>query len=273
VVAVLSMVVFILTPGKLIELSPAVRPSPGLLVHGLFNQYVGTIVHSRQRMSPSEINREKESIDREFGRGIFRRLIQRYDCRSGDYIIVNRNAPRVIGTIPKSKIWFILRKVVLTALRHPFGYLRHQACYLGHLTQFSSITYQDWGVLESVPRYEVRRAQLGVEFNSQLPFVRAASARLLNSLLRSPVFSLIFRHCIFLTLSAIFLGWGIAARRMELVIPSLFCLIYPLGYLMLSPADAWRYLLISYLGSWICVLAILNDIPGFVKKIRTQHRG
>ncbi|MGB7294322.1 MAG: hypothetical protein WBC70_01920 [Candidatus Aminicenantales bacterium] len=67
-----------LLPGLVIELSPLIVGRFTPQVHGLFNQYVGTIVHSRPRMSPAEVRAEQESIDSAFGEGVFRELVRRH---------------------------------------------------------------------------------------------------------------------------------------------------------------------------------------------------
>jgi len=261
-----------IVPSKLIELSPRVVQRPGPQVHGLFNQYVGTIVNSKHLMTSSELRDEEKSIDSAFGNGVFRKLIEGYNCRSGDYIVFRRHVPPVLGRIPREKNGFIVKKVVLTAFRHPLGYLKHQLCYFGQLSQFSEIGYQTWGVIKPEPRYDAIRASFGFDFKSRLPSVRAGYIKLMNASLRSPLFSLLYRHYIFLIFSVIFLGIGIKTRRMEWVVPSLFSLVYPIGYLLAGTAGIWRYLLISYLGSWVCLLAVANDLFGFIKKTISGSR-
>ena len=271
-IAIPIIIALCIVPSKLIELSPRVVRRPEPQIHGLFNQYVGTIVNSKQRMTPSELRDEERSIDGEFGDGVFQKLIQGYNCRSGDYIIIDRHVPRVLSRMPKGKGGFILRKVVRTAFRHPLGYLKHQLCYFGKLSQFSEIRYQTWGVIKNEPKYDAIRASFGFDFESRLPSVRAGYIRLMNALLESPLFSLLYRHYIFLIFSIAFLGIGIKTRRMEWVVPSLFILIYPIGYLLAGTADLWRYLLISYLGSWICLLGVMNEIFNSLKKTILNSR-
>jgi len=272
--AMVSAIIIVLTalPSRIIELSPNVVRSSGSQIHGLFNQYVGTIVHSRQRMSQSEINTERQSIDSEFGTGVFRKLIRRYDFRSGDYIIYDRHFPRILKRIPKEKNLFILKKVVQTAIRHPGGYLKHLVCYFGHLSQFTGIAYQSWGVLKKEPRVEAGRARLRIPYNTQLPSIRAGYIKLMNATLRSPVFSLIYRHYIFLLLSAIFLAVGFFTRKMEWIIPSLFGLVHVLAYLLAGPAGLWRYLLPSYLGAWVCLPAGLRYLLYHARRRSVRSR-
>jgi hypothetical protein len=260
--AMVTVIIIVLSvmPSRIIELSPSVARASRSQIHGLFTQYVGTIVHSMRRMSPSEINMERQSIDSEFGKGVFRKLIQRYDCSSGDYIVYKRDYPPVLRRIPNEKNLFILKKVVQTALRHPGGYFKHQACYFGYLSQFSEIAYQSWGVLKEDPRYEASRAKLRISYSTQLPSIKAGYIKLMNILLRRPVFSLIFRHYIFILFSVLFLGLGFFTRKVEWIIPSLVSLVYVLAYLLAGPAGLWRYLLPSYLASWVCLPAVVSSI-------------
>jgi hypothetical protein len=254
------IIVVTVVPARVIEFSPKVVRMSGSRIHGLLNQYVGTVVHSMRLMSRSEIEKERQSIDREFGKGIFQRLIRRYDCRAADYIIFNRRFPRVLERIPKEKNLFILKKVIQTAIRHPGGYLKHQACHFGHLSQISGIAYQSWGVLEKEPHYEARRAELGIPYESRLPSIKAGYIRLMNASLKSPVFSLLYRHYIFLLFSTIFLVAGFLTRKTEWIIPSLFSLVYAFTFLLAGPAGLWRYLLPSYLAAWVCLPAVLSSI-------------
>ena len=274
-IAIPIIVALSIVPGKLIELSPRVVRRPVFQVHGVFNQYVGTIVNAKVRMTPSELKDEEMSIDREFGDGVFQKLIEGYSCRSGDYIIFDRHVPRVLKRIRRDQNGFILKKVVLTAFRHPLGYFKHQLCYLGKLGQFNEIRYQTWGIIKKEPRYDAIRASFGLDFRSRLPSVRAGYISLMNASLESPLFSLLYRHYVFLILSIVFLGIGIKTRRPEWVIPSLFSLVYPIGYLLAGTADLWRYLLVSYLGSWVCLLAVMNEIFNVLKKstLRLRHGG
>jgi len=260
--ALVTAIVIVLTimPGRVIELSPHVVRMSGSQSHGLLNQYVGTVVHSMRLMSREEIDKERQAIDGEFGKGVFRRLIRRYDCRSADYIIYNRHFPRVLKRIPKEKNLFILKKVVQTAIRHPGGDLKHQACHFGQLVQFSGIAYQSWGLLEKDPNYEARRAQLGIPYRTQLPSIKAGYIRLMNASLKSPVFSLLYRHYIFLLFSSLFLVAGFITRRIEWIIPSFFSLVLVVAYLLTGPAGLWRYLLPSYLAAWVCLPAVLSSI-------------
>jgi hypothetical protein len=253
-----------IVPGRMIEFSPNVMRLSGSRIHGLFNQYVGTVVHSMRLMSREDIDKERQSIDREFGKGVFRKLIRRYDCRAADYIIFNRHYPRVLKRIPKEKNLFILKKVIQMTIRHPGGYLKHQVCHFGQLSQFSGIAYQSWGVLEKEPHYEARRTQLGIPYNTQIPSIKAGYVKLMNASLRNPVFSLIYRHYIFLLFSVIFLGLGFFAGKKEWIIPSFFSLVIAAVYLLTGPAGLWRYLLPSYLGAWVCLPAVLSSIfrPG-----------
>ncbi len=263
-----GMIVLSVAPGRILELSPHVARISKSQFHGIFTQYVGTVVHSMRRMSPSEIDMERRSIDGEFGKGVFQKLIQRYDCSSGDYIIFKRDFPPVLRRIPNEKNLFILKKVIRTAIRHPGGYLRHQLCYFGYLSQFSEIGYQSWGVLKADPKYEAGRARLGIPYGSRLPSIKAGYVKLMNILLERPVFSLIFRHYVFLLFSAIFLGLGFFTRKVEWIVPSLVSLVYLSAYLVAGTASLWRYLLPSYLGSWVCLPAIVSHILSPDKKTR-----
>jgi hypothetical protein len=82
----------------------------------------------------------------------------------------------------------------------------------------------------------------------------------MNAFLNSRVFSLLFRHYIFLALSVLFLAAGFLRRKPEWIIPPSFGLVYILGYLAAGPAGLWRYLLPSYLAGWVCLPAVFASI-------------
>ena len=255
------IILIILLPSKIVGLSPNIVHGDNPIAHGLLNQYVGTVFYSQQLMDESEITREQRSIEREFGSGTFPKLLDGYMCASAGYIVWDKDVPAAIGKMPKEQNSFIVSKIVQTAIRHPIGYLKHQACYFAYLLQVPRKTaYQSWGVLQEEPNIHEQRTQLGIEFDSKLSTIKTWYINLVNHMLDSPLFSLFFRHYIFLMFSAIFLVFGFFTRRIELIIPSLFSVIYPFGYLIIAPANLWRYLLPSYLCSWICLLVILNYI-------------
>ncbi|MDJ0632058.1 MAG: hypothetical protein QNJ34_02595 [Xenococcaceae cyanobacterium MO_188.B29] len=258
------ILLIIILPGKIIELSPNVSHDVNPTAHGLLNQYVGTVVNSENLMDESEIDREKLSIEQEFGTGTWQRLLDGYSCFSAGYIVwgnVGKGVPAAIGEVPKEQNSFIVSKIVQTAFRHPLGYLKHQGCYFAYLLQVQrkiSSSYKIWGVFQSNPNIKEQRTQLGIEFQSKLPSIKAWQINLVNNILDSPILSFLFRHYVFLGFSAIFLIVGFSTHRIELIIPSLFSLIYPFGYLIVAPDNLWRYLFPSYLCSWICLLVFLN---------------
>jgi hypothetical protein len=114
--------------------------------------------------------------------------------------------------------------------------------------------------LKKEPKYEARRAELGIPYKSQLPSIKAGYAKLMNASLRSPVVSLMYRHYIFLFFSVLFLVAGFLTRKTEWIIPSLFSLVYAFTFLLAGPAGLWRYLLPSYLAAWVCLPAVLSSI-------------
>ena len=152
-------------------------------------------------MKTSDLIGEQISIDQKFGTGTFQKLLNGYVCYSGDYIVWDRHVPAVIGYFPGNKK-FILGKTIRTAIRHPLGYLKHQSCYFAGLSQMSRLSYQSWGILGKdkslKAKVDEKRGRLGIEFNSKLPLIKALYTQLVDALLKSPVFSLLFRHGIFL---------------------------------------------------------------------------
>ena len=262
IVGIFLMIIIVLLPGQIIELSPRIltqKTSP--ISHGIFNQYVGTIYYARNSMKSSEFLAEKISIDQEFGTGTFQKLLNGYVCHSGDYIVWDLHLPAVIGQLSGNKK-FIVGKAIQTAIRHPLGYLKHQGCYFAALSQFSMLQYQSWGILDLDKHFfkDERRTQLGIEYKSKLPLIEARYRELVNTLLKNPKLSLFFRHYIFLIILSISLILGLLYKRVELLLISLVGLVYPLGYLIVSPAALWRYLLPTYLCSWICLIAIFNSL-------------
>lgn len=265
------ILLIIILPSKIILLSPNVIQGDNPTAHGLLNQYVGTVFYAQQSMTRSQFDREQESIDEEFGDGTFNQLLDGYMCASAGYIVWDINGPAAIGKMPKEQNSFIVSKIVQTAIRHPIGYLTHQACYFAYLLQVPQnlpSSYQSWGVLQQEPHTNEIRTELGIEFKSKLPTIKAWYVNLVNNMINSSLLSLLFRHYVFLFLSGIFLAIGLFTRKIELIIPSLFSVIYPFGYLIIAPANLWRYLLPTYLCSWICLLVFFNSF--FLRKVNTH---
>ena len=255
------ILLIVLLPSKIVGLSPNIIHGANPVAHGLLNQYVGTVFFAKPHLNESEMIGEQQSIDREFGAGTFPKLLDGYMCASAGYIVWDKDVPAAIGKIPKEQNSFIVSKIVQTAIRHPIGYLTHQACYFAYLLQVPQnlpSSYQSWGVLREEPNVDEQRAQMGIEFESKLPTVKTWYVNLVNYLIDRQLFSLLFRHYIFLFLSAIFLVIGLITRKIELIIPSLFSVLYPFGYLIIAPANLWRYLLPSYLCAWICLLVVVS---------------
>jgi hypothetical protein len=244
----------VLIPAKLIELSPnVIGSSPSGFV--FLNPYVGTIVNAKNLMSETEIDAEEQVIDQKFGTGTFQELVQRYKCDKGDYIF-----PVMKGKLSQENSSFIIKRTIQNAIRHPVAFIKYKACNFSYTLQIPKITYQTWGVLKLDQKALKQRKALGIDFNSRLPSIKAWYIKTLNRLLNSSIFSLLFRHYIFLGISVFFLVIGLINHQIELIIISLFSVVYPVGYLVTDSFSLWRYLLLCYICSWIGLLSNFNYI-------------
>jgi len=79
----------------------------------------GTIVHSLRRMSRRKSKGKGRPSTRVWEGCSFRSSLKGTTAARGDYIIYNRDYPRVMRGIPREKNFFVLKKVVQTALRQP----------------------------------------------------------------------------------------------------------------------------------------------------------
>jgi hypothetical protein len=266
----LLIVVALWLPGRVVELSPRVmRTGDNPAGPGILNQYVGTMVRARASMSESEFATEQRSIDSEFGEGTLQILLERYDCDSGDYIVWRRGGQPPVLSKDVIRNGFAIRKIGSLAMRHPLAFLGHETCYASHLTQFTALDYESWGMVIRDRNLMLVRANRGNGFESRLPSVAAWYADTMQAMMAHPVLTLFFRHYVWLMLAGLVLAVGILNRRVELVVPALFSVFYPIAYLIAGPSPLWRYLLPSYVCSWIGILALAASL---VRPLKTSSR-
>lgn len=251
-------------PAMLIEASPRVKKNDSNPAgQGLLNQYVGTVVYSKSSMSEAELDRERESIDSAYGQGTFDELLERYTCYSSNYIVWNNKGgtggPAVLKSKSLIRTRFAVQKIARTALRHPIGFLEHELCYVGHLSQFADVYYDDWGMLNR-SRMPRMRKKLGMPFDSHLPAVYDAQRAVMESVLDDAIPRLLLRHYLFLLGIILALVVGIRRRSAELIVPAMFALTYPLAFVVAGPSTPWRYLLPTYVIAWILLLALAGDV-------------
>lgn len=257
-VGTIALTVLVLTaiPAKLITLSPNVSgQSPTGYV--FLSQYVGTLANT-ESLAQSQIAAERRSINQIFGPRTFDEMLKAYNCSNSQATIRYFKQNDFRGEAKQSILFentdFVLKKVVATILEHPKAYLQHKACNFSYTLQVPRVTYHTWGIIDKGPD----RNRLNLQFDSRLPEIKAIYAKLLQRLVRHPLFSLLFRHYIFLTCSIILLVFGTLTRRLEFIIPSLFSIIYPIGLIIPDSFPHWRYLFVCYVLAWICLLAAGN---------------
>ncbi len=255
----LALGVATLIPQRLVELHPDIRTLDHPAAHGVFNQYVGTMVNARHSMEARAVDAERTAVDAEFGEGTFDTLLEAYRCYSGDYILVHRHVPAVIGR-NRLSLEFAASKTVSAALHHPIAWLKHVRCYLWRLAQGPQLTYQGWGVVDDDPGVVALRNRNGLQWDSRLPAVRAAYASLMGRLLEDPVLSVLFKHWVFLLILLAGFAVGVATRDAPLFAVGLAGLSYPIGYLVAGPSTLWRYLMPSYLCGWITLFLLVGWI-------------
>ena len=262
---ILLIVAVVWLPAALVAASPHVmkiddyRPAQ----QGLLNYYVGIVAHSRPSMTDTKIERERQSVDRTFGPGTFQGLLDRYVCYSSSFIGWRRDElPPAAQRWAMMKNSFGTAQLARIAVRHPLGLIEHQMCYVAYLTQFAALDYQDWGTIDKNRNLNQLREKMDIPVESRLPWIKDQYSRLMKALLRHPALSLIVRHYVFLIAAAVALVVGLRTRRVELIIPSLFSLVYPVAFVIAGPSTPWRYLLPSYVLSWISILPLASDFVG-----------
>jgi hypothetical protein len=208
-------------------------------------------------MSEDELATERRSIDSEYGEGTFQLLLARYDCDSGDYIVWRRGGEPAILAKDVIRNSFAIRKVAGTALRHPIAFLGHESCYAGHLVQSTALFYESWGMIERDRNLMLVRANRGNGFESRLPSVARWYADTMQVMMEHAALTLFFRHYVWLVVAGVVLIVGLLNRKVELTVPALFSVVYPIAYLIAGPSPLWRYLLPSYVCSWVGILATI----------------
>ncbi|MGP1382879.1 MAG: hypothetical protein ACTS2F_04920 [Thainema sp.] len=256
---ILSILLLSVIPAVLLSLSPNVSgQSPTGYV--FLSQYAGVLSRANNQADSEYLIKEKQSIDEKFGEGTFDVLLTKYNCFDSiltiGYFKKNSFQGRTKQAVLFENNDFVLGKVLSAAAKHPVAYLKHKACNFSYTLQKSKITYNTWGLIEPGP--DKPRERLNIQFNSQLPRVKAAYVAMLDKMLKHPLLSLLFRHYIFLALSVVFLIVGALTRKPEFLVPSAFSVVYPVGLIIPDSFPHWRYLFVCYVLAWICLLAAGN---------------
>lgn len=251
------VLILLIVPAKLIGMSPNVTgTSPASYV--FLSQYVGTITRAGSRISESEAQAERQSIDERFGSGTFQLVMgEGFDCRFPRTWIRNIRLANKEKIILKESS-FVMQKAASMAFRHPVAYIKHKACNFSYVLQIPEVVYQDWGGISTSRPISIRRRELNIELNSQIPFVQETYGRLMKWMLNAPIIQLTFKHYIFYTLSLLTLFIGIINHRMEWIIPALFSIVYAFGNLIPDSFPFWRYLFPCYTLAWVCLLGMLS---------------
>ena len=255
--------ILVLLPAKIILYLPNINaqrdfPFGQLLLH----QYVGTIIHSEKKMTPSEITSEKTEIDRAFGSGTFQRFIDHYICYSENYIRIYqpRNSPLLGNRLTDAQEKFIIQKYIQSLSSHPLGFVKHKMCNFAYVLQLPNLGYEGWTLLENWPDMETQLTKLGIQSNSRLPLIMEWYQETLTDSLSHPILSLLFRHYIFLIISVLISVMALSYKNEKLAIPALFAVVYASAHLIADSYGHWRYLLLSYVFSWIAIIAVIDSV-------------
>ncbi|MGP1385420.1 MAG: hypothetical protein ACTS2F_17795 [Thainema sp.] len=252
------MLILLIVPGKLVEISPNVTgESPAGQV--FLSQYVGTIHNAKSIISEAELEAERQSIDERFGNGTF-------DLFMGDGfncvfpMIWARNirlADKEQLVLEESR--FIMHKTIGMMFQYPIAYARHKACNFAHVLQNSRVMYQDWGGITDHPPMP-RMVDLNIGLDSKIPLAQEAYGKVMNWMLAFPITNFTFRHYFFYIVSILTVLIGLVARRIEWTIPALFSVVYAFGNLIPDSFPFWRYLFPCYVLAWTCILGMLSEL-------------
>lgn len=235
------VLILLIAPAKLIEKLPNVtNNSPTAFV--FINQYVGTLVNAKSQLIASELATEQQAIDGKFGAGVFEQLMKKYDCGSASYIYFSQ-PPIITPSQIADNTSFILNKTFEIGLKYPFAYLQHRICNLAYLFQIPSVSY---------PFHpDVNENQLGIRADSRLPEIRNWAIAFLTKTLDFPW---LWRTYIFAIWLIVSLVLSFFTKNHILLIPSIIGIAYAASYLVTDIFPDWRYLLLTYICSWICIL-------------------
>jgi hypothetical protein len=272
-----SILIFLLvfTPPKIILKLPNVYAGSNPVGAAFINQYIGTIHNSMSTMNTIEIGQERTSIDSRFGTGTFDRLLSTYGCVDSHYILGwpgwNSGTNSVI--IPVDTLYnnrgFIFDKVLKAIFQHPFGYLQHRFCNISHLLHIHELSY--YGSTATNINLISNINLINARSNSRMPVVKETVERIIHSLLENNILSFLFRHYLFLAICLMVFGVSFLTYRYELWIPSLLAILGFTGFLIPDVAPEWRYLLITYIISWIVLSGAIYHIFSFlVSKIKSK---
>jgi hypothetical protein len=272
IIVIILISLIVIAPAKLLEKLPNVGyRTPTSLV--FIGQYVGTIFHGKQQISENEIDVEKNSIDRQFGSGTFDKLLEKYDCTSPNYIFLPPEDSIISASLIQDKTFWVINKTLSIAFRHPLAFIKHKACNVSYLFQIPQISYiYDVRTDQSV-YIESDLNKVGIKTDYRLPHVKIWVDNILIVTHQNSIYSLMYRHYVFILFSLIFLFLGLCLKNNEFLIPSLVSCVYLIALLIPDSSTAWRYLLPNYVLSWVCLLgAISNLLAWLFPLLPSKHK-
>lgn len=253
------MILIIVIPSQLIQRLPNVSKvdMTGIV---FVNQYVGTLVRSYPSMDKQEIKSELELIDGEFGEGTFNRLLNTYNCSNGDHII-NGKFPIISRDSIIQKSSFITSSTLSLAVRHPVNYLNHKICNFSYVLQIPSVTNPIYysTLLNPTSSYNVDWQNL-------------LSQKIVRILSISTDYDyFLYRTWIFFDISFIILLFSLKNNSVSQIVIFSFSFIYTSSFALSESFSDWRYLLVSYIFSWISILKAFEDILNHIFKKYHSH--
>ena len=262
------LILFIsLFPGHFIENLPTVEidNKPSAIV--LINQYFGTLHYAQQKAAVPglELANEQQSFDQVFGTGMFNTFLSNYNCA----IPTNRGRgknkkPFDVSSLVRNQS-FVVDKVKSVAFRYPIAFLHHRLCNLSYLLQIPAVEYyipEGSGTLNPQVQaaYQTIIQQIDGLPTSRFPKLYKWFITMVYETRFNSAFNWLYRHYLFIGLAGVLLILSIYLKNWAIAIPAFFSIIGLTPYLIIDGHSHSRYLLPSYIFSWVTIFAFLDYI-------------
>lgn len=250
-----------LAPARLIEKLPIVEVHNKPAIAAFINQYFGTIHFAQgNSMTPADVMAERRSFNQQFSPTTFDRSLELYRCGQPARLWSKQPAPFLPDTMEANQA-FIFEKVKAVALKYPTAFLQHRICNLSVLLQIPFITTSLPPLAEDAKHpltseFEV----LGLTPRSRFPALRQWMINGANFTAGHPLWHWLYRYYVFVGLAALLLFTGLYLRNWAIAIPAAFSVMGFAGYLIADGFAYTRYLLPTYIFSWISLFAFLDYI-------------
>jgi hypothetical protein len=260
-----AVILLMIVATKVFIFLPNVR-TISMLPMGLLNQYLGTIANSPSQIKDKLLQTEGPIFDAKLGSGTLAKSVSTYepDYSGGllwgsDPIIGFENLAENGG--------FLIERLPRVVMESPRGFLLHKTRSSWGLFDDSSSPSQypfGWGIFEGPARWgELHIRNLGVSSQPVLVTLNKS----IPPFLYSQADNLLYKHWFMFLLG--FLAFLFALKLGDVVVMLTFsyAVLYAIPYLFVDLFWEWRYLMPSYIASFLSITMIALRLPAVCKAV------